>query len=1082
MNITYNFRNIVFIFVLLTSFYYNVVPLDSLQYQRLLRNNIDMAATSLTSRPTSTPTAKPTAVPSTSFPTITFRPTGYPTRQPSRQPTRQPSRRPTCRPSRQPTSQPSRRPTRQPTRQPSRQPTMQPTRKPIVKPSGQPTRKPTRQPSRRPSRQPTSQPSRQPTRQPSRRPSRQPTRQPSSRPTMQPTNQPSSEPSSQPSNKPTMQPTLRPTMQPSSQPSRQPSVIPTRQPSSQPSSKPSRQPSSQPTMQPSRQPTRQPSSVPTLRPTTSAPTSTPTVGPSKYPTTSKPTVTIGTSQPTRAPSSKPTVNVVDEYNIELYSIYKSIVLQTINSSDTLLYNTYSYKGITLEGRQEWPTFTYYDMQLPHKEHYFYNATLNFGLEILKSGHINARGYFCDNPEILQNLAHALYTGVSYSADCQGDLWRVYHCPNYGRVMCVDCIKSCSSTSCPGKGKHPDYTTTFNPNRDDCYSKKASFSILNLYVGSRYASQYNDCYIYLCIYYYCRTFYPEIYDKTIVSTGSDHVVVALNVSLTPGRFYCSAILGNISVSSERVIKQYGSLFVTNTSDFINIKNNSYFYNFKIKLRNLIPEQVYNLYCISEDYQNNITPWDKVKVIPFKTACCGNISFATINPKVIVNSSLININSSPSNDTFFIYYTALLSSAVTVNLTLTKSTSYKFPNITCSNINKKITHHPVTIPSSLTIYPSSSTYNGLGILSSSTEILPSASFKISSGSEGCYKITASMEPWNNKTRIISYSYVALIHSSYSLPGPQMNRVIFSNDGIKILVYFDIATNQYPSSSTSFVCTLLFSFTGSQFASCIWISDTIIEISYTASTYYYDKVNVNDTVILLPNVLKRKCGSSSICSRYSYSTRQYLSLVIPEDIVVPVPSLSIPSVVSSCQDVVIDSTSSYGSGHRPWKSVLWSVSSGLYHTHNESLSRYLNTRYNVNATTAPVVIPYYYLTNTSYDITLELQNFLGLYAYETVTFRVSNIPLVPTVSLSGPSSLFTYRNRQLTFFANVDFPTCVKHFVETKLRNTSLEYYWSVYEDFRYITRFTGSLSKKSQVCLIVCSIYLIGICIYICVCRY
>ena len=165
------------------------------------------------------------------------------------------------------------------------------------------------------------------------------------------------------------------------------------------------------------------------------------------------------------------------------------------------------------------------------------------------------------------------------------------------------------------------------------------------------------------------------------------------------------------------------------------------------------------------------------------------------------------------------------------------------------------------------------------------------------------------------------------------PALLKAVFSTSGAKAFVYFDSATDEalvVPAISTAtsaWPCSLLLTFKGVDDTSCNWLNNTVVQLEFSPTNSY---LAVGSTVSLLPFRIKAVCsgggsGGGAICSSYAFSKPSIVFALAPANPVYPTIVLTIPSIISRCDNLTVDPTSSSGSGGRLWTKVRWDVTSG-------------------------------------------------------------------------------------------------------------------------------------------------------------
>ncbi|CAM9131657.1 unnamed protein product, partial [Ectocarpus fasciculatus] len=156
----------------------------------------------------------------------------------------------------------------------------------------------------------------------------------------------------------------------------------------------------------------------------------------------------------------------------------------------------------------------------------------------------------------------------------------------------------------------------------------------------------------------------------------------------------------------------------------------------------------------------------------------------------------------------------------------------------------------------------------------------------------------------------------------------------------------------------------------------------------------------------------------------------ILYPLDPNVVTASLVAPSVSNICDDLIMDTLTSYGNGAAPWKLIEWVVESATVNA--TKLSNFLNAHFSV--TLGIIVVPELYLELGSYTVVLSLTNQFGIAGASSRVVNVHSKALLPRVLLSGPN--FLYRSDPFSAFAAVSLPSCSG-------RRFDFVYVWSLYE---------------------------------------
>eukprot|EP01034_Spumella_vulgaris_P025547 gene25547-32017_t len=245
------------------------------------------------------------------------------------------------------------------------------------------------------------------------------------------------------------------------------------------------------------------------------------------------------------------------------------------------------------------------------------------------------------------------------------------------------------------------------------------------------------------------------------------------------------------------------------------------------------------------------------------------------------------------------------------------------------------------------------------------------------------------------------------------PTLLSATFALSGLQVYVQFDSATNM-PFNASSFPCAQLMAFNGAKLATCAWISNSQLLVTLSSTPPY---LPAGEPMRTLPNLVKAACGGgSTLCSSYKFANASSVFVTASPDAMPPVVALTTASVISSCDDIVLDASGSTGFGGRAWSSVLWSVTSSSASTSSlASMSAMLNKNFTNPFLTA--TIPNRYLTASAvYTISLQLVNFIGVSAVRSVTVTVSSSALVPRVSIYGLSSTVSSRWKPFVYVWSV------------------------------------------------------------------
>jgi hypothetical protein len=258
---------------------------------------------------------------------------------------------------------------------------------------------------------------------------------------------------------------------------------------------------------------------------------------------------------------------------------------------------------------------------------------------------------------------------------------------------------------------------------------------------------------------------------------------------------------------------------------------------------------------------------------------------------------------------------------------------------------------------------------------------------------------------------------------LPPPCIHRAEFSSDASKVIVTFTSPTNRggvmnVMACGTLFFSSSLTSHSLPPSARCVWTSDSSLEISSIGSL-----IEPGDVLKLKSGVWKARCTSKvdSSCSSWESSGSQNVTISVPSVVKVPLVTMSLPREIGPCADLVVDLTSSSGTGGRLWKSVSFMV--GGLSPNISSIQTFLSViSSNPSSVRLPVVIPSGLLTSGfTYSLEVKLCNFLGACGFEVKNFVVSSSKIVPVVVLHASADLSLFRNSSLSLSGNAYISVC-------------------------------------------------------------
>ena len=291
--------------------------------------------------------------------------------------------------------------------------------------------------------------------------------------------------------------------------------------------------------------------------------------------------------------------------------------------------------------------------------------------------------------------------------------------------------------------------------------------------------------------------------------------------------------------------------------------------------------------------------------------------------------------------------------------------------------------------------------------------------------------------------SETYTVEILSSISkIPAPDMESCRFTDSGQYAIIRFRSPTDNGGFIASEWPCSSLFSFINADKSTCSWIDSEAVSISFGVvgvnSNHQY--LLPGDILTILPNKIRAFCTKSrSLCASNPTANMDSLIVEQPVNPTSPIVILSAPPSISSCFNLSLDSSASYGDGGRLYSAVRWSVSAVEYGTQNgildvSNIETYMNAFSAEHQTKRPVIIAGDTLIMASYTITLSLTNFLGLTASKTVIVVASSDRNMPILALLGPSYRSILASDPLRIVSTVSLTQCTP-------KDTVVEYKWVV-----------------------------------------
>jgi hypothetical protein len=462
-----------------------------------------------------------------------------------------------------------------------------------------------------------------------------------------------------------------------------------------------------------------------------------------------------------------------------------------------------------------------------------------------------------------------------------------------------------------------------------------------------------------------------------------------------------------------------------------------YNAEIVIYNVISSTSYNIYCLSEDTLDQSESLDRTidYLIIATTECCREISYTNTPMFVYQDPSIYE----PSQILQYLF-TYTLASVPNSELIITP---------TIASDSNSINSTYITVSPSYTKFTSLSTTKSLV-----------SSFVLTAAITGYFNINLLLSGVDSNKYSSSEITVRIISSDAPKPPPELKNVKFIDSCAGLSAKFDGETDYGESVITTLTwsCDNLFEFIGANTSTCTWKSSNEVLILFSKVTP--STISSDDTVIVKGNIIKAACPVDSIdCNSYNYSDTSSSVVNLPKN----PPAINIlwnvATVIGSCDNLVIDTSMSYGSGGREWEEVKYSVSAtngqtGISTPNAPSLydiQVYLN---NKTSPSIPFTIPGNILNSSLiYTFSLKLTNFLDTYNSKSIKIIRDTRDDIPFVSIIGNPSRYIKESDSLTINAQGVPSSCSK--------NKYLKYSWKIYKNnYPDLTLTSASLSPNKM----------------------
>ena len=705
---------------------------------------------------------------------------------------------------------------------------------------------------------------------------------------------------------------------------------------------------------------------------------------------------------------------LDDYATNIYTrgIYSKFLADQLRyeklSNESIKFGNYFYKGINVQGScVDWKNFILGNVDSPFASLYYDELTAIFSnYNFAEKLYSNYSSFTCSARQSTDPYINGLnQIGINKLVNglITGESSE-YYCDgaNWRVYSCtpgyrVLCV-NCKE-KCVESVYCPGNSFVINSCGAKCRNPAAASALLNL----KFASV---------------TLYPDILSMNVTVTKNNTLDIYVKLDKA-GYVYCAAFDFYTPMSLYR-IKSAGGSALESSNDKVEVL-------ITLGSDKVSPDTTYDVYCYTETFDRNAMDYGAALATKtsVRTMCCRAISFTKAYSSIPIYSTItdytlkfeFSLNSRPTN-------------SVTIQILLQSYLCAQ--TTTVSNAE--------AIPSSFSFEKSSKSLTGTFVVM---------------GNSGCYKLSAIEK--NSYYNMTSYN----VEISSNPVAPAIEKALFSNDGLKILITFNLPTNKPMRNSTIlrsnetsdyFQCGKIMYFNGIGESMCRWESSSML-----VSTLDGTSTVISDSIHIFKGIIQSQCiRSSGDCSDYLTSNDMYVVIETAASPVVPVVSLVAPTYVSSCDSLVVNPTATSGQAGRSWKAVSWAVKASSYDTSYNftsdinQLQKYLVKK--ANNTDKLVTIPASYLTQgVTYSFYLYVSNFFSQSAYGFFEVYKTASIASPKLSIQGPAYLVKYRWQSLEFLALASVPTCA-----TNLYGRDITLKWMVYS--------SGALLSFSSISLV------------------
>jgi hypothetical protein len=527
----------------------------------------------------------------------------------------------------------------------------------------------------------------------------------------------------------------------------------------------------------------------------------------------------------------------------------------------------------------------------------------------------------------------------------------------------------------------------------------------------------------------------------VTSDSSSNSCVLTVKLSPnpslsGVVYCAKFFRNVTIGSLASIENSGvSVPYAANVDVVTLT-----------IDNVAPFTHYCAYCVAVNSASGSASLTAVNAsrISLFIGCCKSIQY-TSYPTSVYGYATYYSDSSISS----VYFSVGLSSLPTVSVVVR-------PYLTFLN-GSSISENTLWMnPTQQTLLSSSS------IVASPDTGLYSLDFYLNGSSYFDESVIVTMEllgtsaseyVWADDSNVTVD--VLTVHDV--VDPPDLMSAMFSSSGSYLSVKFSSDTDFGGQSSVNtWNCSLLFLFDGSNDATCTWASATEVTVVFAQSSAA--AMATVDSVVTLRNGLVGATCSNKYSCIFSGKSTGSIMITAPAVLSSPTVLLTIPGEASSCDDLVVDASSSYGDGGRSWNLISWTVTATSSNAFSEAAAGSTVVIQGIldsaGSISSPIQIDSANLTIAKYCFQLSLTNFIGASASTTSCVTIDDNVNKPLISIPVGMNISNPVYDELSILASVSASSCAS------VSSLKLHYHWSIFQDGTSESGLSSSSSDPAR----------------------